>query len=297
MAKGLRDILKESGQTDEQINSIIATLGPATNLFETTLQAADRQVAEAATKLTEATNKEKQINDFWNNKATPEINEAFTRATTAETARAAAEAERDQLRASARRYGFLADETPEEKTARETREAAARGGAGPVIVPGTNVVPGSPGAAPGLNKADVLDAITTSSYLMTEHQRLFGEPLPDLRAIIEEVGRRPKGTKAVQVWEDKYGVPKRREELATAAKLKERETIAAEERTKIAKEYADKYGNEGTAPMRPSRFPTYAKDEKTGAPDKLAWTRPDRKERLRQKIYGQVAKETGHTVQ
>lgn|SRR5208337_194098 len=290
MVKGLRDILKESGQTDEQIASVIATLGPATALFETTLQAADRQSTEATARLTEATAKETSINKFWNEQATPEINEAFTRATAAETARAAAEAERDQLRASARKYGFLADETPAEKTARETREAAANGGRQPVIVPGTNVVPGSPGAAPGFKESDIIDAIATSSYLMTEHQRLFGEPLPDLRTIINDAGKSKR--KAEDVWSEKYAVPKKREELATAAKLKERETIAAEERVKIQKEFSDKYGNEHTAPLRPSRFPSYAKDEKTGAPDKMAWTRPDRKEKLRDRIYQQVAKES-----
>lgn len=287
MAKGLRDILKEAGQTDEQIAGVIATLGPATALFETTLQAADRQAAEAATRLAEATAKETSINKFWNEQATPEINEAFTRATAAETARAAAEAERDQLRASARKYGFLAEETPEEKTAREARER--NGGRQPVIVAGTNVVPGSPGAAEGFKEADIINAIATSSYLMTEHQRLFGEPLPDLRELISAAGQSKRKTE--QVWEEKYNVPKKREELAAAAKAKERETIAEEERTKIRKEFADKYGSEHTAPLRPSRFPTYAKDEKTGAPDKMAWTRPDKRERLRNRIYQQVAQE------
>lgn len=296
MAKGLRDILKEAGQTEEQINSIVATLGPSVNLFETTLQAADAKLVEATAKLTEAATTKKNLDTWWSTQATPEINEAFTRATAAETAKAAAEAERDQLRESARKYGFLAAETPEEKTAREAREAlAARGGNQPVIVPNANPVPGSPGAGGGITEAQILDAISTSSFLMSEHQRLFGEPLPDLRSIIEEAGKSKR--KATDVWEGKYGVQKKREELAAAAKAAEREAIAKEERTKIAKEYADKYGHEGTAPMQPSRFPQYAKDASTGAPDKQAWTRPDRRERLRARIYQQVAKESGTTVQ
>src|SRR5208337_1640123 len=180
MAKALRDILKEAGQTDEQINSIVATLGPATNLFESTLQAADTKLTEAAAKLTEATAKETRLDSWWKMQATPEINEAFSRATTAETRAAALEAERNQLRDSARRYGFIADETAEEKTAREVREAAG-GGSKPVIVPNRNEVPGSPGAAAGITEAQILDAISTSAFLMSEHQRLFGEPLPDLR--------------------------------------------------------------------------------------------------------------------
>ncbi len=286
MARGLRDILKEAGQTEEQINSIVATLGPATSLFETTLQAAEQKETAAAAQLADAEKKTKDLNDFWNTKATPEINEAFSRATAAETRAAALQAERDQLRESASRYGFLPAETAEEKTAREAKER----GAAPVIVPGTNVVPGSPGAAAGFTETQIIDAIATSSYLMTEHQRLFGEPLPDLRAIINEAGRVKR--KAEDVWNEKYGVPKKREELAAAAKAAERETIRKEEHEKVAREYAEKYGHEGTAPMVPSRFPQYAKDEKTGAPDKLAWTRTDKRERLRNRILQQVQKET-----
>ena len=290
MAKGLRDILKEAGQTEEQINATLATLGPASKLFETTLQEADRQNTEAATRLAEADRKTKDLNDFWNNKATPEINEALSSAASARAAAASAIAERDSLRENARKYGFLPEETAEEKVAREAREAS--GGNKPVIVPGTNAVPGSPGAAPGFKEADIIDAIATSSFLQSEHFRLFGEPLPDLRELITAAGQTKR--KTVDVWEAKYGVQKKREELAAAAKEKERQAIRAEVEKDVRTEYANKYGNENTAPLQPSRYPSYAKDAKTGAPDKLAWTRPDKRERLRSRIQEQVQKETVH---
>jgi hypothetical protein len=286
----LEDQLKAAGQTPEQIAEIVKTLGPSRAIFETVLTTAERANADAAAKLAQATEKETKINKFWNEQATPEINEAYTRATTAETRAAAAEAERDQLRRSARQYGFIPEETAEEKTARETREAAARGGE-TAEQKAAREAAARGSTAGAFTEAQIIDAIAGAATIGANHLALFGTPLLDLRDIINDAGKRKM--KAEQVWEEKYKVPDKRAELAAAAKKAERDAIEKEVTQKVQKEFADKYGNENTAPLRPSRFPSYAKDATTGAPDKQAWTRPDKREKLRQRIHEQVAKETG----
>jgi hypothetical protein len=286
--KTLRELLKESGQTDDQINATLVTLGPAQGLFETALQAADRANTDAAAKLAEAQGKETKLNTFWNDTATPQINEAFSKA-------AAAEAEVARYKTmveAAKKYGFINDDAAggggEDHANAGGGNGGGRGGDGKFL---PNPVPGSPGQPVYLTEEQGVAAITEAAYLMSEHQRLFGEPLPDLGELVKQAGQTKR--KARDIWGEKYGVEKKRQEIATAAKAAERAAIATEERAKIAKEYADKYGNEGTRPMVPSRFPSYAKDPATGAPDKLAWTKPDKREKLRQRIHEQVAKETG----
>ncbi len=139
-----------------------------------------------------------------------------------------------------------------------------------------------------------VSAIGEAAYLLTEHQRLFNEPLPDLTELMTQAGTSRR--RARDVWSEKYKVPERRQTIQAEAQKKHDDAIREEERKKVATEYAQKYGNEGTRPMVASRFPNYAKDEKTGLADKLSWTKNDKRERLRARIHEQVAKETG-TVQ
>lgn len=276
----LEEILKAKGQTPEQIQAILTAVGPAKSIFEETLQTAEQKNTEAAAKLAEATEKETKLNKFWQEDATPQINEAFSKVATAE-------AERDFYRKqaeSAKTSGFLPKDAP---------GYVAPGADGkPVVVAGGNEVPGSPKF---LTIDQGVSAIGEAAYLLTEHQRLFNEPLPDLTELMTQAGTSRR--RARDVWSEKYKVPERRQTIQAEARKKHDDGIREEERKKVATEYAQKYGNEGTRPMVASRFPNYAKDEKTGGADKMAWTRGDKREKLRSKIMEQVEKETGHRVQ
>jgi hypothetical protein len=289
----LAEMLKAAGQTDEQIRAILSTLGPAQSVFETALTEADRKNAEAATKLAEAAEKERKLNEFWNNDATPQINEAFSKVAQKEAEAAFYRAQAED----AKKNGFIPADAPGYKP-------PTAGGNNPPQNPpvrdnGGRFVPNPdvPGSPVYLTADQGLDAISEAAYLMSEHQRLFGEPLPDLRELVVASGQTRGAKKARDIWAEKYKVAEKRAEIDAAKKAAERAAIEKEVTAKIAKEYADKYGNENTRPMMASRYPNYAKDEKTGAPDKLAWTRPDKRERLRKRIFEQIEKEQGRQVQ
>lgn len=279
MLKSIEQILKESGQTDEQITAILATLGPAKNIFETTLRTAEETLATA-------TKKETEINRFWNEEAAPQINQAFSEKATAE---AQASFYRTQAE-EARKNGFIAKDAPG-YTPPANPNPNPNPAPGPTVVANKNEVPGSPAY---MTVDQGARAISEAAFLLTEHQRLFNEPLPDLSELMESAGQSRR--KARDIWSEKYKVSERRATLEAEKKAAERATMEKEITAKVAKDFAEKYGHDGTRPMAPSRYPNYARDEKTGAPDKLAWTRADKKERLRKRIYDQVAKDQGRTA-
>jgi hypothetical protein len=282
-----QEVLKAQGQTDEQIKAIETTLGANGNLFDSVIVAADRANQEAQRTLAAAAEKETKINKFWNEDATPQINDAFSKV--AQTA-----AERDFYKRQAeeaKKFGFVAADAP----GYVAPNPGAPGGA-PAFIPGSNPVPGSPGAPKFMTHEEAALAIANTQFIVNEHMRLFGEPLPGeaMRELMVEAGN--SRTQARQVWESKYKVPEKRAEITAAAAKKQADEIRADERAKVQKEFADRYGNENTRPMVQSRFPKYAGREQSGGPDKLAWSRPDAKANFKQRIHEQVAKETG-TVQ
>jgi len=279
MFKTLEQLLKEKGQTDDQIKNILSTLGPARDVFESELREADRKNTEAQAALASATEKETRIDKFWKEEATPQINTWSSEVASAKAREAFLRTQVDE----AKKQGFIAAELPGDGGAAAAAAggaaaaaAAAAGGNGHRANPNSNEVPGSP------SMSEILNAITTVSRLEGEHQKLFGEPLIDLPEIMEEA--RKTGRKAIDVWATKYKVQERRDTIAREAKEKETAELTKTIETKVRKEYAEKYGDPNRAPMVPSRFPNYAKDEKTGAPNKMAWTDPDRKQKLRNSI-------------
>lgn len=286
--KTLEERLQDAGQTDEQIKAIVATLGPARGVFDGALSEAERLNLDATNKLTEAQKKTTDLNKFWNDEATPQINEALS-------ARVVAEAQANFYRTQAqeaKKAGFIAADAPgfdEHKNDDKNRNRRAEDSNGNRDRGGRFVEGEVPGSPKYLTADQGVEAISEAAYLLTEHQRLFNEPLPDLRELMTDAGQSRR--KARQVWEEKYKVGDRRTAIAAELKAKERAEIEKDVTAKIAKQYADKYGNENTRPLQPSRFPNYAKDAVTGVPDKLAWTKADKRERLRSRIYEQVAKE------
>jgi hypothetical protein len=295
MPKSLQEILKAAGKNDAEIKAIIDPLGGNTALFEKILQDADTANAQAAQRLTDAATKEKQINDFWNNEATPQINKALSEKATAE---ARANYYRTQNE-EARKAGFIAADAPGYEPANNgggnnggngngngNANGGQRDGNGR-FVSGQNEVPGSP-AYMTLDQGT--EAISTAAYLLTEHQRLFSEPLPNLRELMTEASQSRR--KAIDVWEEKYKVRDKRTSIAEAARLAEREAIRKEEREKLQVEFGNMHANENTRTMLPSRYPNVLRDKDTKAANKLAWTDPNKRENLRSRILEQVSKET-----
>jgi hypothetical protein len=279
----LEEMLKQQGKTDEEIKAIITTLGPAKGIFETQMAEATRKHEEATRLATEAQEREKKINTFWTEEATPQINSAFS-----EKAKAEAQAEFYRKQAeSAKASGFLPADAPGfvAPNPNPGNSEPARDHNGKFVT-NANPVPGSPQY---LTMEQGYAAVVETAYLLSEHQRLFGEPLPDLEILMKEATQ--TRSKARDIWAKKYNVEQKRADLKKAAEDAHEAKLRAEIEKNVRTEYASKYGNENTRPMVPSRFPNYAKDEKTGAPDKMAWTKSDKRDKLRERIHDQVNKE------
>lgn len=281
MAKTWREILKEKGHTDEQIKAIETAVGTSSALFDEIIASADQAATAAQARLQEATEKEKKINEFWDQTATPKINAAYS-----DVAKAQAEAAFYRTQAEeAKKLGFIKADAPGFVDPKANPNPNPN--PNPGFVPNANPVPGSPQF---MTVEQGMDALAGVSYLLTEHQRLFGEPFPgNLRELTAEASKRGKNAK--DIWEEKYNVPKKREELAAAAQKAHDDKIRAEEAEKVRREMADKYGNENTRPQGISMHPRYAGTDAAGKPDKLAWTKQDRGQQLRDRIKEQVAKE------
>lgn len=277
--KNWKTVLKEAGQTDQQIADIEKTLGTSGALFDTLIANADAANTEAAAKLAQVTEKTTKLNNWWENDATKQINEAFGKATTAQAEAAYYRTQAEK----AKEAGFLPKDAPGYVAPKAGEPEAG-------FKPGQNPVPGSPQY---MTADQVIGMQATSMYIMGEHQRLFGTPLPgdEVIALLNEAGTTKQ--KAVDVWRSKYKVTEKIAELSAADQKKHDDAIRTEEREKTTRAFHEQYGNPETRPMQASRFPKYAQQGATGGPDRLAWSRTGAKEAFKQKIHEQVAKETG----
>lgn len=279
--KTWKEILKENGQTDEQIKAIETTLGTSGALFDSIITGAEAKNAEAARTLQQATEKETKINEFWNKTATPQINEAFSKVATLEAQAAFYKTQADKAKES----GFIPSDAPGYTPPANPNPAATPG-----FVPNANPVPGSPQYVTAEQAASYS---ANAMYISNEHLRLFGKPLSgdEIVGLLTEANTTK--TKAVDVWRNKFKVPERIQELAATDAKAHEDKIRTDERDKVTREYHEKYGNDETRPRVASHFPKYAERTTAGAPDRKAWAKPDAKEKFKQKIHEQVRKETG----
>jgi hypothetical protein len=101
--------------------------------------------------------------------------------------------------------------------------------------------------------------------LNAEHFRLYGQPLGDTQGLVDEVTRQHtlgnKSFSLKQAWETKHNVQAKRDELAAAAKQKEKDEWTKEIlRTEREKNGANPYMRSGV----PSRFSSYKASDATG---------------------------------
>ena len=278
-----KDVLKSKGKTDAEIAEIEKAVGASGAIFDEVISGADQASRDAQTRLAEAAEKERKINEFWDKQATPQINEAFSRVTRAEAEAAFYRTQAEE----AKKLGFIPGTAPGFDPAKVANPNPAN--PNPTFNPNANPVPGSPGAPQYMTQEQAVAALSGAAFLMTEHQRLFNEPLPNLGELMQEAGR--TGKKATDVWMSKYNVEAKRKELADAAQKAHDDAIRTEAYKKAQQDLADKYGNENSRPQRISARPEYIPKDAAGKPDTLAWTKDDKRTSLRQRIHEQVAKE------
>lgn len=289
-----QEILKAKGKTDAEIQQIAAAVGTSGALFDEIIANAASQTTAAESKLAEATQKENKINQFWKDEATPQINDAFSKVSQAQAEAAFYRTQAEE----AKKLGFIAKDAPGfTPNPNPNPSPNPNPNPTPTFTPGANPVPGSPGAPQYMTTAQASAALAGAAYLMTEHQRLFGEPLPDLEALMTEANK--TGTKARDVWEKKYNVEAKRTEIAAAAQKAHDDKVAKDAVDKYIQDNGSRQGNENTRGMRTSTHPEYIPKDTSGKPDKMAWTDPLRGQKLRERMHEQAARDraAGQRVQ
>jgi len=162
------------------------------------------------------------------------------------------------------------------------------------FVPGANEVPGSPAY---LTAADGIKAVSNVTWVMSEHQRLFGQPLPDdFETLMNEsiAQRMPFRDYA----DKKYGFTAKKAEI-TAAKQKEhddnirKEAIAARD-----KEWAEKAGNNPMVRQGiTSQFDKVKAGQQAGTrKDPLTMNAEQRRQQTRQAIQTELQDNAASTI-
>jgi hypothetical protein len=271
----IQERLKARGFSDKQIADIVAAGGDAIGKFDEIFAEADTKATEADRKLAEATASESRVKDWWDKDATKQINEVHSKNATLEAERNFYKTQAEKAKES----GFLPADAPGFKA-------------------GTNEVPGSPAPVkPGDPKYMTQDegykALTTATWVVSEYMRLNGgaPPPDDLETLVAEAnGKRMKVRDYV---EQKYDFGKRRTEIAAAKQKDHDDKIAKDAADAVRKEYADKANNPDLRPQVASQFSKFTKGEQ-GKSDRLSWSQPDAKERMRQSARETANKELVH---
>jgi hypothetical protein len=247
---------QQSGMTDDELKAMEAVAGHAK--FVGMLQ---KMMGENKAALDAKADSERTRLDFerrYNDEFIPEMRRVTQDSLNAQAAAAAAEAKLKK----AREYGIV----PEDEGDAAAKAAAANGGAPPRA-------PGSPDPA-AVNRDDFnrfsqsqSNVLITLNDLNAEHFRLFGSPLGETQALVDDVMRqRTLGNKTYslkQAWETKFDVAKKRDEIAAVAKQKEKDGWTKE----VLKTERERQGaNPNVRSGATSRFSTYKPAEASNEP-------------------------------
>lgn len=252
MAKTFQEILRDAGVAEDKLTALVND--------PTLASALTNMVATAEQTLEQAQRKERDVRDFWDNKATPQINQVYSDNT-------ALAAERDFYRTQAEKAketGFIPKEAPSFTK----------------VESGHNEVPGSPGFDPKkLDQVatDVQSAFFIAQSLSNNYLDLMGKPYVDLQTDLAEA--RAQGLKLDQYAERKYNFAGKRAERIEAQRKAEEDKFRKDEREKVTKEFQEKFGsNPDTRIPVTSNFSKFKKGE-GGSMDRLAWSKGDRKDK------------------
>jgi hypothetical protein len=266
MAPTVKDILKQTGITDEAIAAMDANAMKAFETVLSTAAAAQEQAAEL----------ERRQRDLYDSQIAPALNQWGSE-------KATLEAERDfykKQNEGARAGGFVPKDAPTHTAPPVQDPGTGR------FVAGANAVPGSP----GFTAAEGLEAISNATWYGQEHQRLFGQPAPDdfMSLVREATDNRYKFRDYV---EKKYKFAEKRTEIA-ALKQKEHDDKIRKEATEAAdKVWAEKVGNNPMVRQGvPSQYEKIQAGVKSGAlKDPLTLSAEARRTQTRQNIAADMA--------
>jgi len=277
------EILKQSGMTDEQITALDQKIVAGFEGVLTTATTA-QQAAQSAKDEAERAHRAQQ--EMYSTQIAPALDQwANEKATLA--------AERDFYRTQAleaKNGGFIPKEAPSYQAPQPGQQ---RGPDGQYIA-GGNQVPGSPAY---LTPQDGIKAVSNVTWVMSEHQRLFGQPLPDDFETLMNESQRDRLPFRDYV-SKKYGFEAKKAEITAARQKEHDDKIRAEARAAADKEWAERTGNN---PMvrtaQPSQYSQIRAAQQAGTrKDPLTMTPEERRENTRQNIMKELTDNAAGTI-
>lgn len=269
----IEEVLKATGLSDEQIKALDAKVVQGLTQWGDGIVGTSNQLKEAAEL------KERQVRDM----IAKEVNPALNNWENEKAAYAAREAAYKQAFEAAKAGGFIAPDinvqiptSPTSDPNNPPRNAQGQ------FVAGQNPIPGSPQY---LTPQQALRLQNESLWLVGEHMRLHGQPLPDdLETIIKEADAQHMSFRDYA--SKKYNFDAKRQEFAAKKTADERAALTKEIESKVRQEYAEKNGNNaGIRPAVTSEYSQVSKAVQAGTrPDPLKQTRDERARTTREMI-------------
>ncbi len=268
-----RDILKQTGLTDQQIDALDANVLKG---FDTVLTTADQHAAEATRAREAAELAQRAQRELYDTQIAPALDGWGSEKATLE---ATVEFYRKQNE-GARSAGFIPKDAPgfTPPAADDKRDQNGR------FVPGPN------GSPQFLTADEGIKAVSNVTWVMSEYQRLHNAPLPDDFETLMRESIQNKLPFRDHV-SRKYNFDGKRQEIAAARQKEHDDKIRAEATAAAEKSFAEKFGNNPNTNVGvPSQFDTIRRglDAKTLA-DPLTMTKDQRHAATRGMIHKDIA--------
>lgn len=276
----VEDILRQTGFNDEQIKALDSRALSAFSTVLTTATAAEHAAREAKEQAELA---QRAQNDLFQNKISPELDRWAVEKAHQDADLAYKDAEVAYYRTQAegaRAGGFIPKDAP------RFTPAPARDANNGQFAP--NPVPGSPGQYFTVDQG--LSAMSNVTWAMSEHQRLYGEPMPDeFQVLVRDAAAAHLDYREFVA--RKYKFNEKKAEIVAAKTAKEREALVKETEDRINKQWSERVGNNPNIRMpQDSQFADIRKAQTAGQrKDPTQMTKDERRAYTQQSIQKEIA--------
>jgi hypothetical protein len=234
------EVLKASGYTDAEISALDARIISGVTQVLSTAEQAEKSAREARDQAELADRAQK---DLYANKIVPALNDWGSEKATLEAQVAFYKTQAE----SAKGAGFIPKDAP--------------GYVPPANQPGRNAdgtyvanAGGVPGSPAFMTKAEAISAVSNATFVMNEHFRLYGTPLPDdVETLVNEAGAQRLDFR--QYAAKKYNFEGKKAEIAAAREKESRDKLVADTIAERDKWHAERQGsNPNLRPGEQSHF-------------------------------------------
>jgi hypothetical protein len=261
---------KELKMTPEQITATVTAMGGESVMataFEGPIKA--KEAAEAALA---------QNEEWYQGTVVPKISQVYQDAINANTRAAAMEA---RMKA-AKEYGFLAEDVEIPGSPKLGPDGKPIASGDPNVDPARNPVDGRYVTTQSFTQAveSIPDMLANLTEITGQHALLFNQPLIGMKEMVDEARKRKVNVR--QVWEEKYNVPAKRQEMEAQKQAAHDKKVGEE----AVQKYVSEHSNPHTRPILPSRSPAFSGSpeevRKPWSGDGMAKRKQERREKFAQ---------------